>query len=283
MANRFLNSIRINDEYTLPSADGSANQVITTDGAGNLSWTSPTTGDITGVTAGTGLDGGGTSGSVTLNIDYVGTDNAILSAVDGSGSTIASGAKIWFSDDATIAHANVSDLPFTNNVGDITGVTAGTNLNGGGTSGDVTINLDNDISLNTLEYTNPGSSGQYYGEIAGFGGIDNALAAGELAVLKTSLGSPQWHEADYNTSINATGMLGIYTGSEILLRGKVRLSTYSLGSANGAPIYMGVSGAISLSAPTGNGDFVRIIGYVTDYANDEIYFCPDNTWVEITA
>ena len=109
------------------------------------------------------------------------------------------------------------------------------------------------------------------------------MAAGELAVLKTSLGSPQWYEADYNTSINATGMLGIYTGSEVLLRGKVRLSTYSLGTANGAPVYMGATGAISLSAPTGNGDFVRIIGYVTDYAGDEIYFCPDNTWVEITA
>jgi hypothetical protein len=38
MANRFLNNIRINDSYTLPSADGSANQVITTDGAGNLSF-----------------------------------------------------------------------------------------------------------------------------------------------------------------------------------------------------------------------------------------------------
>ena len=28
MANRFLNNITINDEYTLPDADGSANQVI---------------------------------------------------------------------------------------------------------------------------------------------------------------------------------------------------------------------------------------------------------------
>jgi hypothetical protein len=166
------------------------------------------------------------------------------------------------------------------------GTNISTVLTGAGSSGDpyvVTANLDNDITINTVEYTNPVSSGQYYGEIAGFGGIDNALAAGELAVLKTSLGSGMWFEADYNTSINATGMLGIYTGSEVLLRGKVRLSTYSLGTANGAPVYMGVTGAISLSAPTGNGDFVRIIGYVTDYAGDEIYFCPDNTWVEITA
>ncbi len=38
MANRFLNNITINDEYTLPSADGTADQIITTDGAGQLSF-----------------------------------------------------------------------------------------------------------------------------------------------------------------------------------------------------------------------------------------------------
>jgi len=38
MANRFLNNIRINDEYTLPAQDGTADQVIATDGAGNLSF-----------------------------------------------------------------------------------------------------------------------------------------------------------------------------------------------------------------------------------------------------
>ena len=256
---------------------------VDTDAANKLYVDNAVSGLVTGVSAGDGIVLTGTAAAPIVNIDYVGTDNAILSAVDGSGSTIALGAKIWFSDDATIAHANVSDLPFTNNAGDITGVTAGTNINGGGTSGTVTLNLDDDIVIDSVEYTNPSSSGQYYGEIAGFGGYDGGLAAGDLAVLKTALGSGQWFEADYNTSINATGMLGIYTGSDILLRGKVRLSSYSLGSANGVPLYMGVSGAISTSAPTGNGDFVRIIGYVTDYANDEIYFCPDNTWVEITA
>jgi len=38
MANRFLNNITINDQYTLPSTDGDADQIIQTDGAGNLSF-----------------------------------------------------------------------------------------------------------------------------------------------------------------------------------------------------------------------------------------------------
>jgi hypothetical protein len=38
MANRFLNNIKINDSYTLPAADGTADQVITTDGSGQLSF-----------------------------------------------------------------------------------------------------------------------------------------------------------------------------------------------------------------------------------------------------
>ena len=38
MPNRFLNNITINDEYTFPDADGSANQVIATDGSGELSF-----------------------------------------------------------------------------------------------------------------------------------------------------------------------------------------------------------------------------------------------------
>jgi hypothetical protein len=38
MANRFLNNITINDQYTLPSNDGSAGQAIVTDGVGNLSF-----------------------------------------------------------------------------------------------------------------------------------------------------------------------------------------------------------------------------------------------------
>ena len=97
-------------------------------------------GDITNVSAGVGLSGGGSSGSVTLTLDMseltdmtaamVGTDEFIV--LDAGADRRKAANEIGLS-------IFNNDAGFTTNVGDITGVTAGSGISGGGTSGTVTV------------------------------------------------------------------------------------------------------------------------------------------------
>lgn len=81
-------------------------------------------GDITAVSAGTGLSGGGTSGGVTISLDYAGADNFILAAGAGSGD-IAGTFNIAVSNGSNnVDYFPVSALPFTANLGTVTSVAA---------------------------------------------------------------------------------------------------------------------------------------------------------------
>ena len=184
--------IEFNESYTFPTSDGSANTVLLTNGSGALSFStipnasldnssitingtsvslggSINVGDITNVSAGNGLTGGGSTGSVTLNVgagtgisvaadtvglDYLGTNNFIDSATNLEGTSISTSDTIIYHDatDNNVKKGFVSDLPFTNTSGTVTNVTVGTGLDV--TNGTTTPNITLDLSELPTSTTN---------------------------------------------------------------------------------------------------------------------------------
>lgn len=143
-------------------------------------------GDITSVTVGAGLTGGGTGGAVTLAADAAYLQRRV------TGTAPAGSAISGINADGSVSTTAVGN-------GDITGVTAGSGLSGGGTSGSVTLNL-----APTITTSHTFGSGT-------FGIGDSTLRANDNGIIlgTTSL-SPSSNrllrmERHYNSASSNTG------------------------------------------------------------------------------
>ncbi len=76
----------------------------------------------------------------------------------------------------------------------------------------------------------------------------------------------------------------------MILEGYIRIPSTEIlnvpgsGAVDGLPVYVSkTAGHFDFTAPSGAGDFVRIVGYaIDDHSGDVlIYFNSDKTWVEV--
>ena len=110
-------------------------------------WDTAAAGDISAVTTSSLLSGGGTTGAVEVGIDSGALDYLNQSACAGincTGTTTASNSQTFTNKSGNISQWN-NDSGYTCNTGNITCVSAGSQLTGGGSSGTATLN----VSLST--------------------------------------------------------------------------------------------------------------------------------------
>jgi len=201
-------------------------------------------------------------------------DSTTRLTLDSNGATVAGGVTI--NDDALIGNATNDDIITLESSGNVLFTYTAQFEDNADFNGKV------DIDRRRFSITS-GTDGNAIGDVVYFGST-TGMTIGKIYYY-TSSGT--WALADADSASTAKGMLGVALGTAsnshgVLLRGMVTIAN-DPGNV-GEPVFLSTTaGAGQSSAPTGNGDIVRVIGYSLHATNGAMYFNPDNTFVEVSA
>ena len=127
-----------------------------------------------------------------------------------------------------------------------------------------------------------GTDANHQGDVIYFGSGDG-FTPGTIRHYKSD-GS--WEAADADAVATSDGLLAVALTTApsggMLLRGMVTLD-HDPGAVGDVLYLSTTAGDATATAPSGNNDIVRVIGYCLHASNGAIWFNPDNTFVEVTA
>ena len=244
-------SLGANYTLTLPTTDGNANQVLETDGSGNLSWVNQSSG-----------------GGVTINSN---TNNYLLTA-SGTANTINGESQLTF-DGVTLKTGR--HLEYQPDIGARAGeLYDGTDSGVYAAAGSVT---GGDITY--IPKSNTGVS---------FGRVYTISSSGQAELVSAANGSTNIGKIALLSPATATS--GVST-QQMYLRGMatVRTSVIQGTFAYGAPIYLNptTSGALTFAQPSTSNQYVRRMGYainsvaISGINHYIIWFDPSHEYIQI--
>jgi len=257
--------------------------------------TGPTTGtghlEVEGnVTASGNISSSGTVTANTLRLSSTtdasvsSTGHAFQAGLTNSTNVIIDNNEIMARNNGAVSNLHVNpdggNITFNNSVSDKVIIGSGHVTASGNISSSGTITGQAGLTQHSITGT---TDGEAKGDIVKFGGT-TSMTAGAIYHYKSN---GTWELADADDNTKSDGLLGVALGAAsdingVLLRGMVTLD-HDPGAVGDALYLTTTAGDVSATAPSGNGNIVRIVGYCLDASNGQIWFNPDSTFVEVNA
>ena len=280
-----------------------------TNGAGYV-----TTSGVTSVATGDGLTGGTISATGTVSVDY-GSSGLINDAPGGTGSISENDFILIGKDESGSGETRsyeVQELASVLGSGTVTSVGAANPATGGAVGSPLFISgtpsvspivnfvqaniqatnvstaVDGGVTKGTwnsnTQLDKTGSThtaASYQGEVVYFGSA-GTLAQGKLYVYQGG----DWVASDADFIAKSQGLIAIALGTSLsagmLTRGMYTLP-YNPALADGDILYLSpTEGQMYYEPPSGSQDVVRILATALSSSTGEIFFHPDNTFIELT-